>query len=242
MENLDFLIVYNSEHPKIRVGSINDGGYVICDNIEYDLLLSCGLANDINFEVEFINKYSCQCYAYDGTIDSLSNSDDRIHFIKKNISAVENEKTTNMLDIINNNDNIFLKMDIETWEYDWIKTLSIPELNKFKQIVIEFHFPFTYSEDIFNSFSYPLAVEDKINCLKKFADTHYLVHLHGNNCCGTTVYNEIVVPNVFECTYIRKDLCTHLSRNSTKIPSELDSVNVLGNEDIKLEGYPFTCT
>ena len=131
-------------------------------------------------------------------------------------------------------------MDIETFEYQWIQILHESHLNKFKQIVIEFHFPFTYAEDIFNSLSYAMDVDDKIDCLKKLANTHYLVHLHGNNCCGTTVYNGITVPNVFECTYVRKDLCTNISINKDKIPNPiLDRPNING-DDIFLEGYPFT--
>ena len=238
---MDCLLVYASEHPKIRMGSNNDGGYVICDGISYDLLLSCGISDDINFEIEFTIKYNCECYAYDGTIDNLPpTNNDKITFIKKNISTNETETTTTMLNIIDTMDNIFLKMDIETWEYHWINLLNTSQLNKLKQIVIEFHFPFTYSEDIFRPRSYPLEVEEKMKCLKKLSDTHYLLHFHCNNCCGTTTYNDILVPNVFECTYVRKDLCNHISRNTIKIPGELDRPNLPWNDDIKIEGYPFT--
>lgn len=209
-------------------------------DIDYNILLSCGISNDITFEDDFTTKYNVNCFAYNGTIEKLPHyNNNKINFIKKNISAYESDKTTNMLDIINNNDNIFLKMDIETWEYEWIKNLSKDHINKFKQIVIEFHFPFTYSEEIFKSFSYPLEINDKINCLKTLAETHYLVHFHGNNVCGTTIYNNIKVPNVFECTYIRKDLCNNISKNIHKIPSILDTPNI-DKDDIELEGYPFT--
>lgn len=31
-----------------------------------------------------------------------------------------------------------------------------------------------------------------------------LVHFHPNNCCGIIKYNNITIPKLFECTYIRK--------------------------------------
>lgn len=242
MNNLDYLIIYNSEYNKIRIGSLNDGGYVIADGLEYDLLLSCGISDDITFEDYFTNKYNVNCYAYDGTINNLPHyNNNKINFIKKNISKIESDITTNLLDIINLNNNIFLKMDIETNEFQWLELLKNEHLNKFKQIVIEFHFPFTYEEELFKKLSYPMDINNKINCLDKLSKTHYLIHLHPNNCCGTTIYNNITVPNVFECTYIRKDLCNNIKKNIIKIPDILlDSKNVNYNGDIFLEGYPFT--
>ena len=106
MNNLDYLIIYNSEYNKIRIGSLNDGGYVIADGLEYDLLLSCGISDDITFEDYFTNKYNVNCYAYDGTINNLPHyNNNKINFIKKNISKIESDITTNLLDIINLNNN-----------------------------------------------------------------------------------------------------------------------------------------
>lgn len=243
MDELDFMIIFKTEHLKKRIGNENDGGYVILDGFDYDLLLSCGISNDTSFENNFLelNK-STQCYAFDGTINSLpKNSNKNINFIQKNISKENSEKCSNMLDIIENNDNIFLKMDIETWEYDWIKILEEKHLNKFKQIVIEFHFAFTYSEEIFKKFSYPIEVIEKIECIKKISNTHYLVHFHGNNCCGVCSYKGITIPNVFECTFVRKDLCNNVSLNDKSIPDILlDKPNISNKPDITLRGYPYT--
>jgi hypothetical protein len=76
--------------------------------------------------------------------------------------------------------------------------------------------------------------------LKKLANIFHLVHFHGNNCCGTTNYKNITVPNVFECTYIKKDLCNIIFPNKISVPNELlDYKNVPSNEEIYLSGYPF---
>ena len=107
--SLDYLIVYESNNEKIRVGSENDGGYVIAENIgEYDCMISCGIANDVNFEKAMLNKYQdLVCYCYDGTIDTLPENHDRLVFFKKNISYFDSDKTTNLIELIKKYDNIF---------------------------------------------------------------------------------------------------------------------------------------
>jgi hypothetical protein len=235
--SLDSILVYKSKYDKIRVGSHMDGGYVIADGLSYDLLISCGIADDITFEKEFLKIYpGIQCVAFDGTITCLPESHDRIHFVKKNIGPNETDRTTNLHSLIDRHNNIFLKIDIESYEFRWIQTLSIKQLNKFKQIVIEYHFPFTPAS--FSHFDIPLPVTEKMDVLKKVNNTHKIIHLHANNCCGTTVYDNITVPNIFECTYLRNDLQDFVELSTDPIPSNLDRPNVNG-PDIILKGYPF---
>ena len=46
-------------NKKERLGKDYDGGYVICDipDISYNLLLSCGISDDISFEEQFCDKF-----------------------------------------------------------------------------------------------------------------------------------------------------------------------------------------
>jgi len=240
-----YLRIYETEYKKERLGSFGDGGYVIADGLNYNLLISCGISDDITFENSFIEKYNTRCYAFDGTINNLpDNANKTIIFVKKNIANNETDETTDLLNYIESNDNIFLKMDIETNEYQWIEILENKHLNKINQLVIEFHFPHQDNEninEIFNKLSFAISVERRINCLKKIEDTHYLIHLHPNNHCGSIVFNGIEIPNVFECTYIKKDLCKNISYSSNKIPdASLDSKNVPTNPEIYLSEYPYS--
>jgi hypothetical protein len=57
-------------------------------------------------------------------------------------------------------------MDIEGGEIPWIESLNNEQMNKFEQIVMEFHFPFTDNEK---------------NTFEKINNTHYLIHFHPNN-------------------------------------------------------------
>ena len=82
---MDCLIPYTTEHMKKRIGSLHDGGYVICDlSTNYDCFISGGIFNDITFEQAFLDMYSqIPCFAFDGTISKLPWEDSRIQFIKK---------------------------------------------------------------------------------------------------------------------------------------------------------------
>ena len=76
--------------------------------------------------------------------------------------------------------NIFLKMDIETNEFQWLEIVEKKHLQKCNQIIIEFHFVYQdneYVNELFNNLSFPISVNRRINCLKKLEETHYLIHL-----------------------------------------------------------------
>ena len=225
--NPSVLTVFKSPFEKKRLGQDYDGGYIIAEipNIKYTTLLAGGIENDMSFEEDFVNKYKLNnAYAFDGTINKLPKENNKITFIKKNIGFNNDNYNTNLHDIINVNDSIFVKMDIEGGEIPWIKSLSDEHMNKFEQIVMEFHTPFTNTEiDVFN----------KIN------KNHYLIHFHGNNCCGLRNHNGVMIPNVFECTYLHKKYFTNtVELNKELIPSKLDMKNTK-NDEIYINYPPF---
>lgn len=237
---LDALRVYESTYPKKRLGSSGDGGYVVADISGYDGLISCGISDNIDFERAFLQEHPVPCLAFDGTVAGLPpGPKSNILFYKLNVGHKNGEKTTNLHREMEAFHDAFLKMDIETYEFRWLHSLSEEQLQRFKQIVIEFHFPFTIHPHAGLDFQIPVA--QKLAALEKLAATHTLVHLHGNNCCGTTSYNGIVVPNVFECTYVRRNIQDGGQLNREPIPSQLDSCNVAGN-DIILNWPPFVNT
>ncbi len=225
--NPSVLTVFKSPFEKKRLGKDFDGGYIISEipNIKYTTLLAGGIENDISFEEDFVNKYTLDnAYAFDGTINKLPTENSKITFIKKNIGFSNDDNTTNVHDIIDVNECIFVKMDIEGGEIPWIESLSDEQMNKFEQIVMEFHNPFGNKE---------IDVFDKIN------KNHYLIHFHGNNCCGTRNHNGVIIPNVFECTYLHKKYFTNtIELNRELIPSNLDMKNT-SNDEIYIDYPPF---
>lgn len=89
--------------------------------------------------------------------------------------------------------------------------------------MMEFHFPFDEGE-----------VFQKIN------KTHYLIHFHANNCCGLKDHQGVLIPNVFECTYLHKRYFEGVvsELNKDPIPSELDMKNTK-NDEIFIDYPPF---
>ena len=229
-EHLKYLEVY--EYPKlIRLGSLNDGGYVIGEGFEYDCYISAGVAGEESFSRDFINNYNTLVnYAFDGTIDYYPwQYTTKIMFYKQNINNFSDQNNTDLLKFIEKYDNIFLKMDIEGGEYPWISKLNRNNLLKFKQIVIEFHG--------INDDSWGFNYLTKLECFKKLQETHYLIHAHGNNCSGTTDK----IPDVIELTYINKINVDVLKKNMRSLPIKgLDSNNhIFIPDDLDMNFYPF---
>ena len=236
MNNLELLKVYQFD-KKERLGCLYDGGYVIAQlDCSYDCYISAGVGYDDKFSIEFIDKYginALDCFAFDGTVESYPypevHDTHKINFVQKNIATHNDENHTNLDELLNKYENIFLKMDIEGGEFPWINSLNDSELTKLKQIVIEIH---GLSGDSFGT-----SYNNKVTCLEKLANTHYLVHAHGNN------YSHILngIPDVIELTYIQKRYFdTPPPLNSLPLPAPgLDFSNKDHSSDYDLNHYPF---
>jgi GR25 family glycosyltransferase involved in LPS biosynthesis/glycosyltransferase involved in cell wall biosynthesis len=219
--NASHLTVYQCRYKKRRLGKDNDGGYIFCDiPCEYSILLSGGILDDISFEESFCELYpQTKCYAYDGFINGINIKNPNITFIKEYVYPYSLD------DLINGYTDICVKMDIEGGEVPWILALSDSQLDRFSQIVIEFHNPFGPNE---------LIMFNRLN------KQHILVHFHANNCCGTRNHKGVNIPNVFECTYIHKRYYHgEYILNTEPIPGPLDQKNLLDKPEIIIDYPPF---
>ena len=260
---MDNLTLYQSPYNKVRIGKDNDGGYVIIELPEnYDLFISGGISNDISFEIDFLYKYKdkdkdniIKCYAFDGTISSLPihnisldkhNILPNIKFIKKNLGNVENNDITNLSSYFtssNNYNNIFMKIDIEGHEFRLLLFLIDNNyMNKIKQLVVEIHTPADIQmfPEYFSGLS-DIKNENMFELLNNINKTHTLVHFHGNNGCNTQVIDNIKLPHVFECTYIRNDFMKEQDKikNIIPLPTSLDMKNIINKQDFYIDYYPF---
>jgi len=212
-----------------------DGGYVIADlSGGYDCYVSAGVGREESFTKEFLARYPLldefNSYALDGSIDEYPiEYTNNVSFIKKNISGVNNGSSSNLASLTERYDDIFLKIDVEGGEYPWIQSLTHGQLSKFKQIVMECH-------GVHND-SWGCSYETKKECFEKLAETHYLVHAHGNNARSATMY----IPNLLEVTYIRKDsIKEELPLNTSPLPIDgLDYPNNTNRPDHFMNIYPF---
>jgi hypothetical protein len=151
------------------------------------------------------------CAAFDGTIDTYPyNYTKKIIFYKRNIGPIRSKSTSNLSYFTDNYNDIFLKMDIEGSEYRWLESLSESQLKKFKQIVIELHGV--------NDDNWGISLDDKIKCFEKLLNTHYAVHIHGNNYAGINAD----IPLSVEISFSRY---WEAGRSGKQYPTELDMPN-----------------
>lgn len=233
MNYLNLLKVYRYDN-KIRLGNIDDGGYVIADNLgDYDCYISAGISSEDSFSRDFVPRFrmnKSNSFAFDGTIEKYPNIGSKdITFIKKNIGPTNDNFCTNLDFIFENFSHIFLKLDIEGCEYEWLNSLSIDKLGKFKQIVMEYHG--------INDNGFSCLHQNKIKCWEKMNNVFYTVHLHGNNF--SHLQNKI--PETIEVTYLRKNLFNgKLYDNIHPLPDlRVDRPNQPGVPDFDLNFPPF---
>merc|ERR1711924_125623 len=85
-------LTYNCQQLS-RVGSPNDGGYIVCEDVPWHgqhgcTMLSYGIAYDDNFEIAVSNKWGCQVHEFDPTVQGSAGSrqnPEKIHFHQEGI-------------------------------------------------------------------------------------------------------------------------------------------------------------
>lgn len=229
--------------------TLNNSDASKVSNNAWDLYISAGVGYEESFSYDFIKFFNLpknSCWAFDGTITKYPGNytqtnvrphcgkltrhstpqcgKDTVWFVNKNIGPEMSETTVNLFRLIASHFNIFLKMDIEGSEYDWFLCLEREQMQKFREIVVEFH-------DIHTT-------EKVADVFKKMRETHIPVHLHGNNFGGSDV--ETGIPNVMEVTYIRKNDIVFIQEQSEKSEADKKEQSEENNEEkITLEASSY---
>lgn len=181
---------------KIRIGKNYDGGYILLNDFEnVKIAYSFGISHEISFDKGLADK-NIDVFMYDHTISKLPYDNPRFHWNKIGLSTESNKKKhMKTLDELikennhSNENNLILKIDIESHEWNIFENITIDTLKKFKHIVGEFH----------------LNDKNKYICLeilKKIQTTHQIIHLHCNNCA----YRIINIDGYYICAYLEISL------------------------------------
>ena len=89
-------------------------------------------ANPSGSFIQSLKKYpNINGVGIDGSVDGFPYELDRFKFIKKFVGSTNDDNTTNLTEYTNKYNNIFLKMDIEEWEFEWLQSVTPDILNKF---------------------------------------------------------------------------------------------------------------
>lgn len=180
----------------IRFGREFDGGYITADFFPPNsVAYSFGINDDVSWDKDIAYR-GIPVFMYDHTIKGLPEQHENFHFYPTGVGSKTTKCIATLSELISRNghegfDNLILKMDIEGSEYDVINTCDIAILEKFSQIIIEWHNILAPSN---NQLTQAL---EKINSLFQ------CVHLHGQYVPCVRLGNT-VLPNFMEATYLRK--------------------------------------
>lgn len=228
------LVPCGCSKPLIRLGGDGDGAYLVPDDLEgIDACFSPGVSTTMKFEEHLAVDYGIVSYMCDASADpsKLPLRNGYHHFSRKWLGAFDNGSTQSLDTWVSesphgNSSNLLLQMDIEGAEYGCLMASSMSVLRKFQIIVIEFHGLGSLSQRRFLNMQF-------LPVISKLEQIFDLIHIHPNNCCGTTLVHGVEIPNVAELTFYRKssNMGQHFSSST---PHPLDIVNVRGNLPILL--------
>lgn len=180
-----------------RFGSIFDGGYIYVNDFnKNDFVISCGIENNVDFELEVLQ----ECFAlntYDNSIEDVPNflKLDGVSFFKKTIGSDYNLEK--MIEDTNHDGDLILKMDIEGGEWEVLKASESNQWERFRQVQIEFH-------NLLSIYKDPLIMSQHTQYLSKILKTHYISFVHVNNYGKTEVVNNFLEADVVEVLFLRK--------------------------------------
>ncbi len=215
-----------------RLGKNNDGGYIAVSDKNGSLssskiAYSFGIADDVSFDLDLAAR-GYEVFQYDHTIEKLPQNNGHFHWKKSGLAASSNpsqklETLENMLKANGHehSSGIFLKMDIEGYEWEVFNSLSSDFLEKFDQIVIELHDNLDYDEKV---------IEKHLSALAKIAQTHQAVHVHANNAGYVNYCGNLVTPDLIEVTYVLKNKYKFSDDKVKNVRLSLDHPNVSGDD------------
>jgi hypothetical protein len=224
-------------HKKARFGSPHDGGYVIIDDFRaVDTAFSFGVEQNATWDVDIANR-GLTVYQFDHTVYNPPVTDNaRLIFARKRISpdaGPDSESLSSLMaqhDKNNTRPNILLKIDIENDEWAVFDRVSPVLLSRFSQIVGEFH----YLEGLTD----PRCRRLFTRVFEKLIDAYAVVHIHANNCVGTSKVGGLSFPNVLEITFANRCLYS-FSETDEMFPGPLDAPNDPNRPDVHLDSFRF---
>jgi hypothetical protein len=210
----------------VRLGPDGDGGYLVPDDlagIEY--AFSPGVSTESGFEAALAARGQ-RVFLADHSVDGPAEPNPNFVFEKKYVGAVADDAYMTLEQWKNAtigayDGDLLLQMDIEGGEYETLLACPAALLAQFRIMVIEFH----YLHELLNKRYFELVSR----VFQKLLQTHTVVHIHPNNCCGSVKADGLELPRIAEFTLQRNDrLKRHgfcgtfphpLDRNNTRKPT-----------------------
>lgn len=219
-----------TEHPLIRLGTDNDAGYLVPDDLkDISICFSPGVDYSVSFEKQLFDDYSIKSYLCDYSVEGPPVDSEGFEFIKKYLGSHEDEINMTLENWVNsikgNEQDYLLQMDIEGGEYDVITYTDKDFFKKFRIVIIEFH-------DL-NMLFTTVGFRSIVSVFDKLLENFKIVHVHPNNDREPFRYKDYTIPYVMEFTFLRKDRIKEYENNA-EFPHPLDMDNYPDRKALKL--------
>ena len=210
----------------IRIGPDADGGYLVPDVL--DGIVACfspGVGTCSDFELECAER-GMVVFLADATVPGPAAEHPNFRFAQKFIGGYSDDTTVTLDEWVNESlaaegigpdGDLLLQMDIEGGEFASLIAASPELLRRFRVMTIEFHYFAQLAEDPF----FALAA----SLFGKLLESHVVVHSHPNNCCLNVGIGGVLVPQVLELTFVRRDFDLGTGF-ATEFPHPLDAENL----------------
>lgn len=211
-----------TEHELVRIGGTTqaDGGYLVPSDLSgIGRVFSPGVSKKMDFE-DFFLRRGVPCEMIDGSVDKIPSSHALARFEKIWLSGSSSDDAISLDDWVNQysepEEDLLLQMDIEGTEYEAILSASLETIERFRVIVVEMH-------DLKSALS-RTGLALIMATLGRLKSSHEIVHAHPNNCCVGFKENGVMLPEVIELTFLRKDRIS-LNAGPAVLPHPLDRDN-----------------
>jgi hypothetical protein len=219
----------NSGHEMIRIGSYNDGGYLVPNVLDgISACFSPGVATNSSFEWQ-LAEMGIECFLADNSVEGPPQNHTKFNFIKKHLGSVSSPTMITLSAWLTQNytaGDLLLQMDIEGSEYAVIASTSLEELNRFRVIILELH--------EFDSIVTVIGNLTIKNILNQLLQNHSVVHVHANNFGIPRKFKNKYLPRGIEITLLRNDFIVGTG-HVTELPNTLDQRNSLLYPELPLD-------
>ena len=213
-----------TDKPLIRLGPRDDGGYLVLDDLAgITTCFSPGVSTVSGFELECASR-GMDVFLADASVEAPPDNHPKFKFIKNFIGAINQDPFITMEEWVtiaqpDHSDDWLLQIDIEGSEYEVFLNMPTPILEKFRAIVVEFHF----LDYLFDLPFFMLASR----AFERLLTSHVCVHIHPNNADNVISCGDIRIPKTMEFTFHRRDRI-QVGPTATRFPHALDFDNVSG--------------
>jgi len=220
---------------KVRLGRVHDGGYVCLDDFnDIAAALSFGICQNASWDADVAER-GLIVHQYDHSVAGPPIAHANFRFNQRKVAANADSECESIESILVHNGlmrpaSVILKIDIEHDEWDVFAAAPVDALDKFAQVICEFHGFDRINEDRW--FKRALYVLSNLN------DRFAVVHVHANNHSPLLAIGNLLFPETLEVTYASRAKYTF--RDTDEIfPGTLDTANLATATDHDLGKFAY---